>query len=117
MSIGYNGIAHLQDYDYNDKIAIYSFDCYITSNMFGCAVPCEDGLLTITYDISENTFISNKGKKKVTLDVQSKMKIDAYSSNCIQSSVKSLAIRFQDIFERYLKDNNGLIPLTLNFTC
>lgn len=115
LSIGYEGIAHLQDYDYSEKIAIYSFDCIRHGFIDTNTSLHEDGLFTVTYEISEDTFTSNKGKVKNIIKCLSKLEVDKFSSNCIQSNAKGLVKRFQMQFNNYMENNNGMIPVKLSF--
>ena len=117
MSIGYYGIAHLQDYDYSEQIAIYSFDCIKSGVSCGNSTLSEDGLFTITYELNRMTFKSNKGIIKNKVKCHGNLKIDKPSTNCLQADSIDLTNKFKYQFCSYLENNNGLIPLKLGFTC
>ena len=117
MSIGYYGIAHLQEYDYNEQITIYSFNCIKSGVLALSNYSNEDGIFTISYNISSGTFTTNKGKVKNTIKCTSELKVDKFSSDCIQSESTELVKMFESLFNRYLEDNNGMLPLKLGFTC
>lgn len=117
MSIGYYGIAHLQEYDYNEQIAIYSFDCMKSGVLCENSTLIEDGIFTITYELNRMTFTSNKGVIKNKVKCHGNLKIDKPSTNCVQADSIDLTNIFKYQFCSYLENNNGLIPLKLGFTC
>lgn len=117
MSIGYYEIAHLQDYDYSEQIAIYSFDCIKSGVSCENSTLNEDGLFTITYELNRMTFKSNKGAIKNKVKCHGNLKIDKPSTNCLQADSIDLTNKFKYQFCSYLENNNGLTPLKLGFTC
>lgn len=60
MSMGIGGSATLEEYDAENKCALYSFDVY----KHGCEEYDIRGLMLITFEIEHKYFISNKGKRK-----------------------------------------------------
>ena len=60
MSIGIGGSATLEEYDAENKCALYSFDVY----KHGWKEYDIKGLMLITFEIEHKYFISNKGKRK-----------------------------------------------------
>lgn len=117
MSIGYYGIAHLQEYDYNGQIAIYSFDCIKSGVLAIDNTLNEDGIFTITYQLNRKTFTSNKGIIRNKLKCNGNLEIDKPSTNCVQTDSINLVSIFESQFCSYLENNNGLIPLKLGFAC
>lgn len=60
MSMGIGGSATLEEYDAENKCALYSFDVY----KHGWEEYDIKGLMLITFEIEHKYFISNKGKRK-----------------------------------------------------
>lgn len=111
MSIGYYGLAKLADFDTNDGIALYEFDCfninklkhYDSTNMYNL-----DGIMTIGYDVDIKRFISNKGVVKDNVYCRSTIKVDKYSTHCIESKFQQGIHKFSSKFNSYVEKYNKI---------
>lgn len=117
MSMGYYGLAALVDFNINEGVAIYKFDCF----NLNCLSDTErdnsynlDGLFTIGFDVNVRRFVSNKGIVKEEVCCRSTLKVDKYSTKCLDSGFKQGVYKFSTKFNKYVEENNK-IPDKISF--
>lgn len=117
MSMGYYGLAKLADFDADEGIALYEFDCfninklgsYNKNNLYNL-----DGILTLGFDINVRRFINNKGIIKDNVYCRSTIKVDKYSTHCIESAFQQGVHKFSNKFNDYVERYNK-IPEEIHF--